>query len=47
MGNGSKMPKWYSELWKLTPKERAEQRSKTFKGIANAMADQWTRLILT
>ena len=43
MGNGSKMPKWYSELWKLTPKERAEQRSKTFKGIADAMADQWTR----
>jgi len=47
MANGSKMPKWYSELWKLTSKERAEQRSKTFKGIAEAMADQYTRLILT
>ena len=43
MGNGSRMPKWYSDCYKLSPKERAEQRSKTFKGIAKAMADQWTR----
>ena len=47
MGNGSRMPKWYSDCYKLSPKERAEKRSKTFKGIAEAMADQYTRLILT
>ena len=44
MGNGSKMPKWYSDCYKLSPKERAEKRSKTFKGIAEAMADQYTIL---
>jgi hypothetical protein len=35
------MPKWYADAFKLSPKERSKLRSKTFPGIANAMADQW------
>jgi len=27
--------------WKLPKKERAKMRSKTFEGIARAMAEQW------
>lgn len=33
--------KWYYEAFKLEPKERARFRSKTFQGIASAMAEQW------
>lgn len=39
--SGKTMPKWYADAWKLPKKERAKVRSKTFPGIANAMADQW------
>jgi len=39
--SGHKMPKWYADSWKLRPYERAELRSKTFPGIAQAMAVQW------
>jgi len=39
--SGCKMPKWYAEAWKLSPNERSKIRSKTFPGIAKAMADQW------
>ena len=39
--SGNTMPEWYADLWKLPQKERAKQRSKTFPGIAQAMADQW------
>ena len=35
------MPKWYSEAAKLPKEERSKIRSKTFLGIAQAMADQW------
>ena len=36
--NGKKGPKWYYEI----PKDkRAKERSKTFLGIADAMAEQW------
>lgn len=35
------MPKWYSEAFSLPPFERAKLRSKTFPGIAKAMAIQW------
>lgn len=42
--SGKKMPKWYSDAFKLPPKERAKIRSKTFPGIAKAMAEQWGRL---
>lgn len=38
--SGKRMPKWYAEAAK-NPKERSKIRSKTFKGIAEAMANQW------
>lgn len=39
--SGCVMPKWYAESWNLKPKDRARMRSKTFPGIAKAMAQQW------
>lgn len=39
-GNGTDNP-WHMETMKLPPKERAKARSKTFPGIAKAMAEQW------
>lgn len=39
--SGKSMPKWYSDAFRLHPAERAKVRSKTFPGIAKAMADQW------
>lgn len=40
--SGVSMPKWYADAWKLSPEERSVARSKTFPGIAKAMATQWT-----
>lgn len=40
---GSDSP-WHMETMSLPPKERAKMRSKTFPGIAKAMAEQWTKL---
>lgn len=39
--SGKTMPAWYAEAWNLPPKERSLLRSKTFPGIAKAMAEQW------
>lgn len=39
--SGKTMPSWYAEAWKLPKEERAKLRSKTFPGIAKAMAEQW------
>jgi len=39
--SGCVMPKWYADAFKLAPSERAKLRSKTFPGIAKAMANQW------
>lgn len=41
--SGKKMPKWYSDLYKnfKTQTERSLMRSKTFQGVAKAMAEQW------
>ena len=39
--SGKTMPAWYAEVWHLSKEERAKVRSKTFPGIAKAMADQW------
>lgn len=39
--SGKTMAKWYADAWKLPKEERAKLRSKTFKGIAEAMANQW------
>ena len=43
-GKGTDSP-WHMETMKLPPKERAKERSKTFPGIAKAMAEQWGGLI--
>ena len=43
--SGCKMPKWYADAWKLPKEERSKLRSKTFPGIAQAMADQWSVVI--
>jgi hypothetical protein len=39
--NGRKYPMWHIESMKLPPKERTKIRSRTFPGIAKAMALQW------
>jgi hypothetical protein len=39
--SGKSMPAWYAEAWHLPKEERAKLRSKTFPGIAKAMAEQW------
>ena len=40
--SGKSMPSWYAEAWHLPKEERAKLRSKTFPGIAKAMASQWS-----
>ena len=39
--SGKTMPSWYADVWHLPKEERARLRSKTFPGIARAMAEQW------
>lgn len=39
--SGKTMPEWYAEAWNLPKEERQKLRSKTFPGIAKAMAEQW------
>jgi len=39
--SGKSHPKWYADALKLSPAERSTARSKTFPGIAAAMAEQW------
>lgn len=39
-GKGTDNP-WHMESLRIPPKERAKFRSKTFPGIAKAMAEQW------
>tara|TARA_R110002020_G_scaffold34375_2_gene104643 strand:+ start:1173 stop:1847 length:675 start_codon:yes stop_codon:yes gene_type:complete len=45
-GNKKKQPKWYFEALQKakTPEERRTLRSKTFPGMAKAIADQWGNL---
>ena len=45
--SGKSMPKWYADAFKLPPKERAKVRSRTFPGIATAMATQWMHYLIT
>ena len=40
-GKKKRQPKWFADAWHLPPQERAMVRSKTFPGIAKAMAEQW------
>lgn len=42
--SGKTMPEWYAKLWALPKEEREKERSKTFIGIARAMAEQWSNL---
>lgn len=39
--SGKTMATWYADAFKLDKAERAKLRSKTFEGVANAMAEQW------
>ena len=39
--SGKSMPTWYAEAWRLPKEQRSTLRSKTFQGIAEAMAKQW------
>lgn len=47
-GSGRRLAKWYSDgLTKTkTPEERRIWRSKTFPGIAKAIAEQWGNYLL-
>ena len=40
-GSGTTMPPWYADAWSLPPHECSMVRSRTFPGIAKAMAQQW------
>ena len=44
--SGNTMPKWYADAFKLPKAERQKLRSKTFQGIADAMAEQWGKDLL-
>ena len=41
--SGNKSPKWFTDIFfsGVSSEERRKLRSKTFPGIADAMADQW------
>lgn len=43
--SGRSLPEWYAESFKVRGEARARARSKTFPGIAKAMADQWSRTL--
>jgi len=40
--SGKTMATWFVKAWSLSPKERSIARSKTFPGVAKAMANQWS-----
>ena len=42
--DGRKDPIWHVESMRMKPLERMKYRSKTFQGIADAMAEQWGKL---
>lgn len=42
--SGKTMPTWYAQAWGKPKAERSKIRSKTFPGIAQAMAMQWTAM---
>ncbi len=41
--SGKRCTKWYADAAKYDAKTRAKIRNKTFQGIADAMADQWSK----
>ena len=44
-GKTKKQPLWVAEARNLKPDERSKVRSKTFSGIADAMANQWGKFL--
>ncbi len=48
LSSGKSLPKWYSDSFntKISTEMRRTLRSKTFQGFANAMADQWGKLLM-
>jgi site-specific DNA-cytosine methylase len=46
--SGKSHPKWYADALAIakTPSERRNLRSKTFQGMAQAMAEHWTKNLL-
>jgi hypothetical protein len=44
--SGKRKPKWFADSFLLPKDERAKIRSKTFPGIAEAMATQWGEYLL-
>lgn len=44
--SGRTMPAWYAQSWNVSPKKRSIIRSRTFPGIAQAMATQWSTYLL-
>lgn len=49
LSSGKRMAKWYSDALtkSKTPEERRNLRSKTFIGFAKAVADQWSKYVLS
>lgn len=45
--SGKSHPAWYAESFSKSKEERQNARSKTFPGIANAIAKQWGDFLLT
>ena len=43
--SGKTHPDWHASTWGLNAFERSKQRSKTWPGIAAAMADQWLKAL--
>ena len=39
--SGKSMAPWIADSWNLPKEDRQKERSKTFPGIAKAMAEQW------
>lgn len=49
LSSGKSLPKWYSDSFntKISTEMRRTLRSKTFQGFADAMAEQWSKILLT
>lgn len=48
LSSGKSLPKWYSDSFntKISTEMRRTLRSKTFQGFADAMAEQWSKLLM-
>jgi len=48
LSSGKSLPKWYSDSFntKISTEMRRTLRSKTFQGFADAMAEQWSKILL-